>query len=155
MSLGSRESLCMCSGGQPSGDSPGSYKDRRQVRGRIGVLLCVFALVLQYVTPVLHLWGESTLPTVRNLPTEKEPSLLDNASPPTLLLVASTFQKCLPHDAASCTVCQACAHHRTWIATHVRTVWCPTIASVVFLCPILRPVRLLHAVVAARAPPSS
>ena len=145
----------MCSEGQLSVDSPDSYRGRQQVRGRIGVLLCLFAFALQYVTPVLHIWGETTPPTVLALPAAGEPSLSDNVPSPALLLATNATQKRLPHDAASCAVCQVCAHHRAWIVTYVWTACCPAVASVSSLYLILRPASLLYDVVAARAPPSS
>jgi hypothetical protein len=145
----------MCSDGQPAVDSPGSYRGRQQVRGRMGVLLCLLALALQYVTPVLHIWGETTPPTVQAWSAAAGPSHLDHAPHSALLRAASIPQKRIPHDAASCAVCQVCAHYRAWRGSRVWTVCRPAVASVSSLYPILRPANLLYAVIAARAPPPS
>lgn len=138
---------------QPAGP-PRLSRDRHGGRGRRRVWLCLLALLLQQVSPGLHIWGETWQPAVIAVPAAEVVLPLADAPSRTLLTAATTARPRLPHDMASCTVCQHLAHHWAWPAPHAWTVCHPAVTSALLFFPVVRPASPLAHAVAARAPPS-
>ena len=89
---------------------------------RVGALLCLFALVLSLVAPMVHMW-EVGAGQGRAAP--KRFSTLSRLHSPETSTVLSTPEGAaqpLPHDAILCAVCQGLSRLRHWLLPQVYTV---------------------------------
>jgi hypothetical protein len=131
---------------------PSGYKGGAQ--RRLSVVLCLLALTIQLVAPVVHMWELTMQQEVIVLEALASPWTLAKTQGPIALASAARHTQPLPHDTTVCPVCQALAHLRNWTLPQAGITSDSTTTS--WLVPLawLPPVNVHLGAVAARAPPS-
>jgi hypothetical protein len=122
---------------------------------RLSVVLCLLALTIQLVAPVVHMRELTAQHEVIVLEALASPLALDKTQGPIALASAGWRSQPLPHDATVCPVCQALAHIRDWMLPQAGITSDSITASRLVLLPWLLPVNVHLGAVAARAPPAS
>jgi hypothetical protein len=129
----------------------GSDRARRRLRA----VLCILAFTVQLVVPVVHMWEVAAQHSAVTFAVLALPFSSGQAPCSTALSVTSEGPQRLLHDAAICPVCQALTRMRAWLIARVEIARSLRATSWLVFCPILPPAKFSHAVMAARAPPST
>ena len=104
-------------------------RSRHALPPRVGALLCLFALILSLVTPMVHMW-EVGAGQERAAP-QLFATLSQLHSPETSAVLATpegTAQS-LPHDAILCAVCQGLSRLRHWLLPPVYALGAPAASN--------------------------
>jgi hypothetical protein len=144
-----------CARPVPNQRSSPSHRGHLSWSRPLRAVLCLLAVLIQVVTPVVHTW-EVTAPQMVLAVTAPAVSWSREGSPsPAALTLPTPSPPRLPHDAALCPVCQFLTRSRDWMTARVNAVGLVTLLCglVCFLCFL--PANVLRYAVAARAPPSS
>ena len=105
---------------------PTSYAHRHRIRHglhhRAGALLCLLALFLSLVTPMVHMWeaGAEQQAAVARLFSAW--SRLHSAEHAAVYTAAERIARSLPHDTTLCAICQGLSRLRALLLTRVYTV---------------------------------
>jgi hypothetical protein len=104
-------------------------RSRHSLQPRVGALLCLFALVLSLIAPMVHMWEVGAR---REHTTPKLFSALSRLHSPESSIVLTTpegMAPSLPHDAMLCSVCQGFSRLRHWLLPPVYALVAPAASS--------------------------
>jgi hypothetical protein len=104
-------------------------RSRHGLQPREGALLCLFALVLSLIAPMVHMWEVGA---GQERATPKSFSALSQPHSPESAIVLTTSEDMapsLPHDAMLCPVCHGLSRLRHWLLPPVYVLVTPTASS--------------------------
>jgi hypothetical protein len=101
------------------------HRLRHSLRHCTGALLCLFALLLSVVTPMLHMQEVGVGQEIAASRTFSALSGFPSLAPSAAYTTPGLATRSLPHDAMLCSVCQGLSRLRHWLLTQVCVVGAP------------------------------
>jgi hypothetical protein len=101
------------------------HRIRHSLRHRTGALLCLLALFLSLVAPVVHMWEVGAEQQAAVLRLFSALSRLHSAEHAAVFTAPERVARSLPHDTTLCSICQGLSRLRAWQLTRVYVVVAP------------------------------
>jgi hypothetical protein len=100
---------------------------RHSLRHRAGALLCLFALLLSVVTPMMHMREVGVGQEIAAPRTLSALSGFPSVAHSAAFTIPGLATRALPHNAVLCSVCQGLSRLRNWMLTQVCVVGAPEV----------------------------